>query len=123
MIARLRALGLDGSLRTAGFVVAGTVAAGLMGNAQTAPDKGTAASIYSANCAICHGEDGSGTALGNRLKVRDLRSREVQETPSAVLARTISAGKGNMPAFGAKLQNEEIMELTEYIRHKRAKGH
>jgi mono/diheme cytochrome c family protein len=124
MIACLRTWGLHGSLKTAQFVVLGIAAAGPFGplaTAQSTANPATAANTYKANCAICHGDDGSGTALGNRLHVKDLRAREVQEKSTKALAQIIGAGKGSMPAFGTRLDSEQIQKLVEYVRHNKAK--
>lgn len=119
MFARLRALGMNALPRATHFVLLGTVAAGPLAVAQTTATADTAASTYKANCAICHAEDGSGTPLGIRLKAKDLRSKEVQEKSSAELAQTIRAGKGNMPAFGTRMDSEQIDKLIEYVRQKK----
>jgi mono/diheme cytochrome c family protein len=127
MIACLRTWGLHGSLKTARLVVLGIAGAGSfvpvgpMATAQSSANSATAASTYKANCAICHGEDGSGTALGNRLHVKDLRAREVQDKSTKALAQIISAGKGSMPAFGTRLDSEQIQKLVEYVRHNKTK--
>jgi mono/diheme cytochrome c family protein len=79
-----------------------------------APD---AAGIYKAKCSMCHGPDGSGqTKIGISLKVRDLRSADVQKQSDADLAKMISAGKGKMPAYKSKLSAEEIDSLVTFIR-------
>ncbi len=75
------------------------------------------AKIYKANCVLCHSADGSGSsATGKALHSKDLRSREIQEQSDAVLAEAITKGKGKMPAFGAKIQPDEVTKLVAYIR-------
>jgi len=128
MFACLRALGMNVLSRTAYLValgsiagaIVGTVTAGPLAVAQTAASTDAAASAYKANCVICHAEDGSGTPLGIRLKAKDLRSKEVQEKPSTELAQTIRAGKGNMPAFGTRMDSDQIDKLIEYVRQKKS---
>ena len=117
MIACLRKWGLHGNLKTAHIVFLGIVAAGSLAVAQEPANTETAASLYKEKCAACHGEDGSGTVLGNRLHVKDLRSKEVQAQSSKVLTETVRAGKGLMPAFGTRLDSEQIQKLIEYVRH------
>jgi mono/diheme cytochrome c family protein len=78
---------------------------------------------YKANCAICHGDDGAGSAIGARLKVKDLRSKEVQDKPAAELEQAVRAGKGNMPPLGTRLSDEQIHHLIEYIRMKKTDAH
>ena len=65
---------------------------------------------------MCHGQDGTGSALGRSLGVADLRSRAVQEQSDAQLAAAVSGGKNNMPAFKEKLTSEQIAQLIRYVR-------
>jgi cytochrome c6 len=79
-----------------------------------APD---AAAIYKSKCAMCHGPDGSGnTPTGKSMKVRDLRSEEIQKMKDEELEKTIANGKKKMPAYKAKLSEAEIDALVKYIR-------
>lgn len=119
MFACLRALKINALPRANHLFLLGTLAAGPSAMAQTTASPETTASIYKANCVICHAEDGSGTPLGIRLKAKDLRSKEVLEKPSEELAQTIRAGKGNMPAFGTRMDSEQIDKLIEYVRQKK----
>jgi mono/diheme cytochrome c family protein len=89
--------------------------------AQTTAPGETAESTFKAKCATCHGEDFAGTVLGNRLHVKDLRSKEVLDKPDADLTQTVTAGKNFMPAFGGKLDAGQIQKLIEYIRSKALK--
>lgn len=76
-----------------------------------------AGKIYKTNCVLCHSADGSGSSpAGKALHSRDLRSEEVQKQSDAALAEAITKGKGKMPAFGAKLQPDEVTRLVAYIR-------
>jgi len=75
------------------------------------------AALYKAKCAMCHGADGSGqTPVGKSMKVRDLRSPEVQKKTDIELTKVISGGKGKMPAFGQKLTTAEIQSIIAQIR-------
>ncbi len=76
-----------------------------------------AAAIYKRQCASCHGADGAGqTGAGKALKVRDLRSPEVQGQSDEQLFNAISKGKGKMPAYGQKLGEANAHALVKYIR-------
>jgi len=119
MIARLRKLGVHGILMAACLLVLAIATAGPHAMAQSPQDSATPASTFKANCVICHGEDGAGTALGNRFQVKDLRSPEVQEKTNAELAETIRGGKDKMPAFKSRLTGEQIAQLIDYIRSKK----
>jgi mono/diheme cytochrome c family protein len=75
------------------------------------------AAVYKAKCASCHGPDGKGeTSIGKSMKLKSLASAEVQKTSDADLTKTISDGKGKMPAYKAKLSPDEIKALVAYIR-------
>jgi len=80
-----------------------------------AADEG--ADLFKAKCAMCHGQDASGkTAMGERMKIRDLRSAEVQKQTDAELEGIISKGKEKMPAYGSKLSKEQIEKLVGFLR-------
>lgn len=73
--------------------------------------------LYNAKCASCHGKDGSGaTAMGKKLKLRDLRSSEVQKQPDQKLYDIIAKGKGKMPPNEKKLTQEQMKDLVAYVR-------
>ena len=75
------------------------------------------AAIYKAKCAMCHGPDGAGqTPMGKNMKLRDLRSAEVQKQTDAELTKWIADGKGKMPAYKGKLTPADIDALVGYIR-------
>ena len=76
-----------------------------------------AAGLFKAKCVACHGADASGnTPMGKNLKIRDLRSAEVQGQSDAQLFNIISDGKGKMPAYGKSLSQEQIHLLVAFIR-------
>jgi mono/diheme cytochrome c family protein len=78
------------------------------------PDGGA---IYKSKCAMCHGPDGAGqTTMGKNLKLRDLRSADVQKQTDAELVKIISDGKGKMPAYKGKLGAADIDAVVAYIR-------
>jgi cytochrome c6 len=73
--------------------------------------------IFKAKCAMCHGPDGAGqTTMGKNLKLRDLRSADVQKQTDAQLAKWIADGKGKMPAYKAKLTPADIEAVVAFIR-------
>lgn len=76
-----------------------------------------AADTFKAKCAICHGPDASGnTPMGQKLKVKDLRSPEVQKQTDDELAAIITNGKPPMPAYGKTLAPGDIRPLVAYLR-------
>ena len=87
---------------------------------QTSPKAGTvvddSANVFKAQCASCHGLDGSGnTAAGKKLGVRDLRSAEVKKMSDEKLNTIITKGKEKMPAAKG-LNAAQIKEMVAYIR-------
>jgi cytochrome c6 len=82
-----------------------------------------AAANWNANCASCHGKDGSGsTMMGKKLGVKDYRDAKVQAAFSdAEAARAIKEGvktngKETMKPFGSKLSEADIKALVAYVR-------
>jgi cytochrome c6 len=79
--------------------------------------QGPAASTFKTKCAMCHAADGSGkTPMGEKLKIRDLRSDEVQKQTDAELNLAITKGKNKMPPYGGKLSKEEVASLVAFVR-------
>jgi cytochrome c6 len=75
------------------------------------------AAIYKAKCAMCHGADGSGmTPMGKSMKLRDLRSADVQKQSDAELTKVTADGTGKMPAYKGKLTDAEITALVAHMR-------
>lgn len=75
-----------------------------------------AADLYTQyNCSACHGGDGR----GNRVVVNtpDFTSAEWQQSRSdAELTKAIKAGKRPMPAYEARLNDDEVKALVTYVR-------
>lgn len=75
------------------------------------------ANLYKTKCAVCHAPDGSGSAMGKKLGVKDLRSDEVQKKSDAELNNAITNGIGKtMPAYKDKLTEDQIKGLVGYVR-------
>lgn len=75
--------------------------------------------LYKAKCAMCHSADLSGkTPMGNKLKIRDLRSAEVQGQSDAQLYGVIAKGKGKMTAYEKTLSQQQINQLVAFIRER-----
>ena len=73
--------------------------------------------VFAKKCATCHGPDGSGgTPMGKQLKLRDLRSAEVQKQTDAQLMALIGKGKGKMPGFDKDLAADGVKQVVAYIR-------
>ena len=73
--------------------------------------------VYKAKCAACHGPDGAGqTPTGKSLKVRDIRSPEVQKQTDAELSDIIAKGKNKMPPFEKSLKPDQISQIVATMR-------
>jgi len=76
----------------------------------------SAKDLYLSNCARCHGPDGRGqTPQGRKYNVPDLVV-EAKDRGASKLARIITIGKEDMPAFGKKLTRRQIAALASYVR-------
>jgi mono/diheme cytochrome c family protein len=76
-----------------------------------------AAAIFKSKCVSCHAADGSGnTAVGKRMKLRDLRSAEIQGMSDDALFNVIANGKGKMPGYSKSLGADTCRALVAYVR-------
>lgn len=77
----------------------------------------TGESLFKGKCAMCHGPDGAGkTMMGEKLKIPDLQSADVQKKSEADLKAVIAKGKDKMPAYEGKLSKEQIDSVAAFIR-------
>jgi mono/diheme cytochrome c family protein len=74
--------------------------------------------VFLRSCAGCHGPDGRGTLPpGFSVPARNLTDPVLQQSLSdAALRDTIRRGKGQMPAQGAALPEEDVTLLIGYVR-------
>jgi cytochrome c6 len=75
-----------------------------------------AAATYKTKCSTCHGADGKGSAMGQKLGTHDFASPDVQKETDAQLTEIVSGGKGKMPSYKGKLKDSEITDLVAYVR-------
>ncbi len=76
--------------------------------------------VYADKCLKCHGEKGKGDgprAYDLSKKPADYTDREkMSKFTDADLKKVVKEGKKPMPAFGAKLSDEDIEGVIAYIR-------
>jgi cytochrome c6 len=87
----------------------------LQGTVLAASQDQTGQTLFNRNCATCHSQNGTPTAVGKSLNAPDLASAPVQNQTNAQLQQIIGNGKGNMPAFKDKLSQTEIDSLVAYV--------
>jgi mono/diheme cytochrome c family protein len=73
--------------------------------------------LFQEQCIGCHGPDGRAqTELGKKLGAADLTSDAIRQQPDTELAKIVKDGKGKMPTFDKKLNDDEIHSVITYIR-------
>ena len=95
------------------WLLALVATAGLAGactSSDGAVEPRTGSQIYRAVCATCHGRTGQGF-VGPSLSDVALRFPNVADQVELVVN-----GRGQMPAFGGRLGNDEIEKVVEYTR-------
>ena len=82
----------------------------------------TVADLFRNNCARCHGSDGRGnTPLGQTYNTPDFTDpqwwrKQPNITNAGNLISIVTKGKGDMPAFGEKLNRSQIRLLVNHVR-------
>lgn len=70
------------------------------------------ASVFKANCAKCHGNDGSGSEKG----ISFLEGHALDHSRDDFLKRVKEGKEDKMPAFGEKLSEKEVEAVVTYVR-------
>jgi cytochrome c oxidase cbb3-type subunit 3 len=75
-------------------------------------------SVYTTNCARCHGGDGLGkTTMGEMTEAPNLSDAAWQSRRSSSrMIASVANGRGQMPAFKKKLTRQEIVAAVAYVR-------
>lgn len=73
--------------------------------------------IFKQNCVRCHGTDGRGkTVDGEVAGVQDLTDQDWQNrVKEQRIINSITHGRGQMPAFGKKLSEQQIKTLAAFV--------
>jgi cytochrome c553 len=79
---------------------------------------GRGARIFQRTCAACHGADGRGSWRAALIKPpRDLTNVEFQvQMSNEQLRHSIRVGRGQMPAFGGLMSDDEIADVIAFVR-------
>ena len=79
----------------------------------------TARANYAKNCEACHGESGTGGLVkveNKQIKVASLKADHAIKHTDDKLAKVITGGEEEMPAFKDKLSQQEIADLVRFVR-------
>src|SRR5438270_593189 len=69
--------------------------------------------LYSQNCARCHGADGKAqTSLGRKYNADDISGG----VGTGKTIRIVTNGKGHMPSFKKKLTAAQISQIADYVK-------
>ncbi|WP_069791086.1 c-type cytochrome [Cyanobacterium sp. IPPAS B-1200] len=69
--------------------------------------------LFEINCAGCHLNGGNIIRRGKNLKLKALQKNGYDTTES--IATIITNGKNNMSAYGDRLSNQQINDLSNYV--------
>ncbi len=72
------------------------------------------AALFAQKCAMCHGKDGKGSPVGQKMGAKDLTTLKLGE---GEIEKTVENGKGKMTAFKGKLSPEQITAVATYGKH------
>ncbi|MGY6528931.1 MAG: cytochrome c6 PetJ [Cyanobacterium sp.] len=85
-----------------------------------AGDIAKGASIFSANCAACHMGGRNVVNAAKTLQKEDLEKYDMYSIEN--IAYQVTNGKAAMPAFGGKLNAEQIEDVASYVLAQADKG-
>jgi mono/diheme cytochrome c family protein len=79
-------------------------------------DAGRGNTIYTANCASCHGANGDGKGNAGSSKPRSFHDANFRTFANGFsLFSAVSRGPGHAPAWKEKLSNQEVADVSEYM--------
>src|SRR5215469_12882608 len=71
---------------------------------------------YKSKCAMCHGATGmADTGAGKSMKIRPVNDPDVKKMTRDEMISVTKDGKGKMPAFKAKLSDDEIKAAVDHF--------
>ncbi len=98
---------------TLAFVEIATDSESAIALAATTPATATAAEVFSANCAGCHINGGNIIRRGKNLKQKALKKYGMDSI--ANISNLVTNGKGIMPAYKARLSEQQIIDVSAYV--------
>lgn len=91
-----------------------------IGNQALAADIEAGAQIFSANCAACHA-GGNNAIITEKTLKKDILEKNSMNSVDAITTQ-VTNGKGAMPAFGGRLEAEDIDNVANYVLSQSEKG-
>ena len=79
----------------------------------TAIDLEAGESLFGANCSACHIGGGNSIVSDKNLKLEALQANS-KDTVEAIILQ-VTNGKNGMPPFSAKLEDDEIKNVANYV--------
>ena len=79
----------------------------------------TARANYAKNCEACHGPKGEGGLVkvdNKQIKVPSLKSEHAIKHTDDQIAKMITNGEEEMPAFKDKMNQQEIADMVKFVR-------
>ena len=89
-------------------------------NPAVAGDATNGAKIFTANCAACH-MGGGNVVMANKTLKKDALEKYGMASLEAIVNQ-VTNGKNAMPAFGKKLNPQEIEDVATYVLDQAEKG-
>jgi cytochrome c6 len=87
--------------------------ANLAPSLSSSPNLTNGAQVFEAQCAGCHVGGGNIIRRGKNLKLKTLQKNHVETI--AAIAALVTAGKGNMSAYGNRITAIEINDVSAYV--------
>ncbi|RAU23879.1 cytochrome-c oxidase, cbb3-type subunit III [Paramagnetospirillum kuznetsovii] len=112
-VSEMPKFGVDGVLKADQIAA---VADYVVSMANKAPAKGSAGeTVFAENCAVCHGEDGSGQAALGAPALNNQIWLFVKGNKESVAAQVNNPKHGSMPAWAERLDASTIKMLAVYV--------
>ena len=73
------------------------------------------ASVYRANCVVCHGAEATGKDIGGRM-TPSMRDGDILTKSDEYLYNQIQNGGNGMPPFKFQMTEKEIKSMVRFIR-------
>merc|ERR1719316_1596147 len=94
---------------------AGMAALGLFAGQAVAGDFDSGKQIFSANCAACHAGGQNSVIPDHTLEKAAIEQFLTGGFNEAAVVTQVTNGKGAMPAFGGRLEDDEIEDVATYV--------